>query len=200
MIRRRGKHRKPVAAPKPKVTIPPEARARLLEQMGNGHDLESAAADAGVQLSAIRRDQELLEDCRAAYRLGTSKLRARTLEKALIGGDVHVLERAIERRELAEREAFTAAAEAQADWPDLSGLSDFQLALLEAAATLDLAELDRLVDDLVASRAAALARSLAAETLQRQLGPDVRVTLTDDLPMLDPEAPLKSDRAVVLRR
>jgi hypothetical protein len=191
-----------------RAVLPPERRERLLQFLRDGHDLEAAAANAGVVLEAVQRDAELLAQCSACYRLGTARLRTRLLEGALKSGDVHVLERAIAAREAAGRELFRAAVQDRADGDfDLTRLSDDELELVEACLSGDHARVNAMMRQHAQSHVDALRRDLLEELNRHavvgdrppaEILPPARPRHPDALAVVDPERPLPASRSLVV--
>jgi hypothetical protein len=183
------------------VTVTLDQRDKLLAELGIGQDLEAAAAVAGVALEVIRRDHELLAKCAAAYRLGTARLRSKVLEAALRGGDVHVLERAIARREAAEREVFRPPAQKVEDGGgiDWRQLDDTELRIVEALLRFDVAAARQILHEYAIGLAQPIAREMARASLQYELGADARVIdpdRPDEMPVLDEGVPIQPERAL----
>jgi hypothetical protein len=193
------------------AVLSPERREQLLQFLRDGHDLEAAAANAGVVLEAVQRDAELLAKCSACYRLGTARLRTRLLEGALKSGDVHVLERAIAAREAAGRELFCSTAPDRADGDfDLTRLSDDELELVEACLSGDHARVNAMMRQHAQTHVDALRRDLLEEIERHAVGGE-RAPAAEILPparsrprhpealeVADPERPLPARRSLVV--
>ena len=78
-------------------------RTALLDKLSNAHDIDSSCAALGVTEAQLEAGGAQLErDIDAAYRRGTSKLRARLLELSLSNQDANVLSKLVDKRELAD--------------------------------------------------------------------------------------------------
>jgi hypothetical protein len=98
------------------MALVPDARAKLLGKIRAGHDLESACAVLNLQPQELCKDVKLMAEVNAAFKTGTSKLRARLLDGALKNNDLRVLSTLLEER---EREQTRIAAEQPKGEPDI---------------------------------------------------------------------------------
>jgi hypothetical protein len=117
--------------------IAPEQRTRLLRALRDGKDFAMACALADLDLDVVRSDHELMLACGHEHEVGTARLRAAMLERALADRDVHVLERALVGRETAQRQ-FPVGRKAEPDADGgfgerLAQLSDQELELVQWA-------------------------------------------------------------------
>jgi hypothetical protein len=175
-------------SPAPPPAVTPEQREQILRRLRDGYDLEAAVVTAGAEVAVVRADGEFMVACGDAYRTGTARLRGKLLEKALAGGDVHVVERAVADRARAQLE-FPEAPKANGADDDsfaarLRELDDAELEVLE---WLLIGEGQRPERQLSYSEGMFLAgQRQAAERGKR----------VDQLPVSNPSQPLPRDRSL----
>ena len=163
------------------------SRKRLLELVTSGHDLESAAHLVGMPIATIKADPELMTEVAEAYRVATSKLRARLLSVANEDADTRTLGRLLDHRE-----AMQLALPVESK--DLGGDGGFAVRLKELTCD-ELALVEWLLDGIGPRPPCQLSYAEGMHLAgQRRAAERVRA---DRLEVSDPLRPLPKNRSIV---
>jgi hypothetical protein len=116
--------------------VPAEQREIALQRLRDGHDFSASCAVAGIDIQVAVADHEFHTACGKAHAIGSGRLKAKLLEKALQNSDTHILERALVGRERQQQGFPTEPVESDDDGgfsARLRQLSDYQLSMVEWA-------------------------------------------------------------------
>jgi hypothetical protein len=117
--------------------VPAEQREVILQRLRDGHDFASSCAVGGIDTQVAVADHEFHTACGKAHAIGSGRLKARLLEKAIQNSDTHVLERALVGRERQQQGFPTDELVERDDDGGFSArlrlLSDYQLSMVEWA-------------------------------------------------------------------
>jgi hypothetical protein len=169
--------------------VAPEQREIVLKQLRDGHDLASACAVAGIDTQVAVADHEFYVACGKAHAIGSGRLKAKLLERAIQNSDTHVIERALIGRERQQQE-FPAAAR-----PKDLGTDDSLAAKLKELSDDELTLVEWVLDG-VGERPARVMTYAEGMFLAGQRQAAERGKRADQLPVSNPLQPLPRDRAL----
>jgi hypothetical protein len=212
--RRRG--RPPRSSPKqPVPAVTAEQQAELLRKIGDGLDPVTAVLELGIDETAVWSDPQLAAKVQSAYDIVTDKVSTKALTRAVRDGSLHVMERELERRreraaELRRRAATSTTGHVGSDWEELFKLFDpDELFLFHSFLSGDVAQLRATLRGLVTQRACELARdpewlgginTVWAEAIRATMRREPKPRRVDEIEVLDQEATIPTNRAVVTYR